>query len=265
MATWYWQGAQYEYWGTLTNWTDDYDGDGANPASSPWTTSATKDDDIELGINGNPDSVCQGTLGISGNSWQITGVCSLIGVIFDSAIIYSGTFSGLAVINFGTIFNGTFTGDNFNNSNSIYNGTFTGDNFENFTSIYYGTFSGDTFINSSTIFDGVFNCPIFVNSSLSIIFGGAYNCSTSILNYGYIYRGIFVSAQIIHDSYDINGGIFSSPDFQNFSTIYSGSWWNKGWIKYNGFLLKAYSDANPQPTLFLTNIVTDDILGSGLL
>ena len=153
MATWYWQGGEYDVW-DATLFTDDYAGNGSNPANIPWTTSATKDDDIELGELGNPYSTISSSIG---NGFAITGICTLNYIDFINGYIYGGTFTGDYInVNSagGEIYGGLFTGTDLNNGGLIFGGTFSGSAFANNGDIYGGVFTGSGFTNNSYISSG---------------------------------------------------------------------------------------------------------------
>ena len=242
MATWYWQGGEYDVW-DATLFTDDYAGNGSNPATIPWTTSATKDDDIELGELGNPYTTLSSSIG---NGFAITGICTLNYIDFINGYIYGGTFTGDYInVNSagGEIYGGLFTGTDLNNGGLIYGGTFSGSAFANNGDIYDGVFTGLGFSNNDDIYGGVFTGSSFYNN-------------------GYIYSGVFTGTSFTSNGY-IFSGVFTGSGFTNNSYISSGFWWLKGSSKINGVNLRASGDANPSTKFMI--LETSDILGSGLL
>ena len=251
MATWYWQGFEFDAW-AANLFTDDYAGIGSSPPEIPWTGVTTKDDDIDIGEMGNGYSSITSTIGDPTGNWTITGICS-IDLIQVNGSIYDGTFVGDSLENYLDIYGGTFTGSGFLNDNgNIYSGTFTGSNFTNEYGTIYGVlFSGSNFYNRE-----------------GFIYGGLFTGSGFTNYWGYIYSGTFTGSNFTNsenDTYDsyIYGGTFTGSNFTNGGILYSGFWWLKGSSKINGVNLRASGDASPD-VKFIT-LETSDILGSGLI
>ena len=129
MATWYWDGNINNHWGNTSNWwsapapTEFPAPLRTHPSVAPWTTSATKDDN--LAIANSPICTPQNlssTIGDPSHVWSITGTCSIDG-FSNGWNIYDGTFSGNDLVNIGNIYGGTFYGY-INNEGEITGGNF---------------------------------------------------------------------------------------------------------------------------------------------
>jgi len=263
MATWYWQNITTDgSWSTVGNWTDDYDGIGNNPIDPPWTTSATKDDDIEDGALSNFSYPIQdGNIETEG----ITGVCNVI--VDNYGLISSGTWSN-SVSNSGFIGGGLFTGYGLQNvsGGEIYGGTFTGDYAYNysFSLITGGIFSGSNMTNEGMIYNGFFDGAEFSHSDGEILGGGFKN--PTITTSGPIYGGMFEVGTYNNSSF-IGGAILTADSFLENAFNNSGAFWLlSGSIKYNGRTYTATGVANPNANYNgFKSITTSDILGSGLI
>ena len=151
MATWYWDGNINSKWSNTSNWWSAPAPIGfpaplrTHPSVAPWTTSATKDDN--LAIANSPICTPQNlssTIGDPSHIWSITGTCSIDGFL-NGWNIYDGTFTGNSCGNSGDIYGGTFSGNDLVNIGNIHGGTFSGSNLTNtpFTgNITGGTFTG---------------------------------------------------------------------------------------------------------------------------
>ncbi len=168
-TTWYWQGGVDSNWSTLSNWWDSDGGTGSNPTVAPWTDSSTAADSLTLSSTHANTPIIDVTIGAADSSWAITGACD-IGSIYNTSIIYDGTW----------------TGDYFQNNGNIYNGTFTGGYFGGGTGgiIWGGTHTGENASDSNLINGGTFTCAYRVASGN--IFGGTWNV-TSLVTYGAIF------------------------------------------------------------------------------
>ena len=80
------------------------------------------------------------------------------------------------------------------------------------------------------------------------------------------YSKFYVGAALLSDN-----GIFTGSNFTIASgTVYGGTWWLKGWLKTSGGAFRASGDPSPLSIdginpLFKQTLITDDILGGGML
>jgi hypothetical protein len=264
MATWYWQGTVDGNWDDTGNWTDDYAGTGNNPATIPWTTPATKDDDIEEGELASWSYPYIGSSIVIGNGFKITGVCSL--VVDNYGIIGGGTYTGV-VYNGWIVSGGLFTAYGCYSTGEISGGDWTGDFFYSSMGslITDGRFSGYNMTNEGSIFNGFFTGANFTNDLNAEIWGGGFRNDT-FSNNANIFGGIYQAFDFQNSGF-LAGGIIASNYFSDNSYNSMGAFWlSKGSIKYNGQTYKATGVANPAGNYNqLKNIETSDILGSGLI
>jgi hypothetical protein len=205
MATWYYKNGDGT-WETLTNWWSNIDGTGSNPATIPWATSATKDDNLDYATGDSTVVDISSNLGVSGNAWTITGTSTVSCKLLKTYVIYSGTYNAAVQVYKSTISGGTFNGaiNMFSNDvpeeDAILNGgTFNGvitdisdfpgysiingaaivnSNVDTIVSILGGTFNGTVITNTFWITGGTFNGTVNANST---IYGGTFNGSLNFL------------------------------------------------------------------------------------
>jgi len=271
MANWYFNNAVDTSFVNVGNWWANSNGTGAHPASVPWMSSATQNDNLlpVTGFEGyaslNVNAYDADPVVSLGDGVSITGTCSvkidLWGGGEDASFgaISSGNYTseivgsyngGINKAQFGLITGGTFSG-------RVFVAAVTGGNFNGLTEPFQisGTAVCETTATvTSTVLiqGGVFNCPVTRGSQTS---GGTFNAAvTSTVNV----TGGTYNAAFIQNSGIISGGTFNGTFTRTGGTVTGGTF-------NNGLLAQFFRNGFPPPLIFNGhNPASLDVLGTGL-
>lgn len=213
--TWYFTNAgdgSFVWDSSLSNWNSSPDGTGETPSEIPWSSDATRGDNLDYatGVSGAIDFGGNGSIGGSGTcnlalsfSWAngLSGGTFLNDV--SVAWIESGTFYGSVTCWWDKIYDGTFWGPVTSSGRGIINGTFHG-------TVIQG---GSNSINGGTFYGSVTN-----NSFIS---GGTF--LWNVYNYWQVTGGTFYT-NYYHDYGSTYGGTFLRITIP-YSLTNSGSFW----------------------------------------